>query len=386
MKARTEQLNLNSTIVPRNATQWGPPARWCFWAVIAAAFATFGLAGCSATADSFEPPPGDAETLAFVQGEPVSVGEFRRELSKNYGAAVSKAESAGASQGKGFWKKKIPGVSGPSLPEAAALGGTITPVDLLKAMALESSAWRKALQVWARERGLETDISWESFLEKFHAENARRAQAKLDGEPVYGPPQWVLYTYYDVELAETEYNLKQDLEKEWPLDETELLRLYEEVYKHTTWHPGKVKMEWALADGPNAQQAAEKVWQAALAGEEMESAARAAGIGYNKRGFNLIREHPGSLPEALMQAALNLEEGKISALVKGDGYYWVFKCLEREEGAYLSFEDTRPRIQYDLRQELYKEQLDQRAKKALQLNSQVYEKITEQFIARNDDR
>jgi hypothetical protein len=318
-------------------------------------------------------PIDDFSVVAWVNGEPVSIGEYRYELAKNYTAVLTKAVSAGGRQGKRFWDEKIPGA------------GNITPLEMLKTAAVESSARRKITMLWACEYGLAGDISWRGFLEKFNGENLRRRNALSAGDPVYGPEQFTQKIYYDLVLGETGYELKKALEAKFEFDEGELMRLYESDYRRSAYHPGTISLEYASIrlDAEGSSQTALSLWQAVSGGEEVEVATQRFGAKFYSRGINLMRLPGMGIPPQFQEAMLALSPGEISPVVEYDERYWIFKCVEREGEKYLSFEETRPVITYRLIEADYNKQLDDRMKDAIKINSKVYAKINRKFIIEN---
>jgi hypothetical protein len=332
--------------------------------------AALALAGCAVN---------DYSTAAWVCGEPVSLGEYRHELVKNYSRVLSKTVSAGGIQGKGFWETGITFAD-----SADSMGvitpGVITPLEMLKAAALQSSTRRKVVQIWARERGLADDISYKAFVKNFRDENIRRKEALSRGEPVYGPEQYTQAIYYDLTLAETEHSLKKTLEAGFAVDEGELLRLYEADYRAGTYHPGRTTIDCAFINIDAGGRVAEALRAAVTGGEEMGGAAGSFGAGYRRQSINLLRMPGMGLSAPMQEAARSLEAGGVSRVVEDGEYYWVFKCIEREGEKYLSFDETKPAIMQDLLEKEYKKQLEARMAGACKVNPRVYAKIDEKFV------
>lgn len=342
----------------------------------AAALAFLAAAGCSGFSAGINDNSAginDNSIIAYVHGEPVSFGEYRQELAKNYTKVLTKAVTAGGVQGKTFWTTKLP--------------GGIKPLEMLKAAAMESAVRRKTIQIWAREYGLAGDISWEVFLESFNKENTRRTTALNSGEPVYGPKQFSLNIYYNLELAEAEFAILQKLEAETVPDEAELVRLYREEYRQGTYHPGRTTMDYALIrlDAEDSYRNAQSLRQALVNGEEMEQAAKKFGAAWQRRGINLLRMPAmGGIPDTFKEAVLTLSTGEVSQVLTEGDFYWIYKCFEREEGKYLEFEETRQKIVLDFLRKEYEKQLEARVKNAPEINRQLYAKINTKMILQNN--
>ena len=319
----------------------------------------------------------DSQVIAHVHGEPVVFGEYRQELARNYTAALTRAVTAGGIQGRDFWTTPIPG-------DAKTPGG-ITPLDLIKSMAMESSLRRKAMQLWARELGIVEDISWEAFLAAFNGENLRRANTASAGEPVFGPRQFTQDVFYRLSLTEAEYDIIQILEAEMVFDEDELYRLFHEYYRQSTYHPGIVTMDYALIrlDSENAYHNIHALRQAVADGEEMSLVAPGFGASYYRRTINLLRLPALGLPDSLMQAAAFLGPGEVSPVHEEGILYSIYQCFEREDGDFLPFERARPRIVMDEIRDAFAAQLDIRMKDALVINEDLYSQITTQMILQN---
>ena len=134
------------------------------------------LAGCRPGPTSG--PPDEAESVvATIDGEPVSLAEFRLRLREDRAGVYDYFQSHyGIGDGATFWHGGVAG---------------ITPLDFIKEQALRELTRIKVQQLAARRAGLIGDVSYAAFLQRLQAENARRAAAMTSGVAVYGPPVWM---------------------------------------------------------------------------------------------------------------------------------------------------------------------------------------------------
>ncbi|OUS67905.1 hypothetical protein B1748_35295 [Paenibacillus sp. MY03] len=117
---------------------------------------------------------------------------------------------------KRFWQRDIRGVS---------------PIEKLRELALEDAVAMKAELQLAHELGLTSDVSYASLLEAMEKENARRAKAVANGEPIYGPAKFEERTFIDFYRGKLATLSKESLaESEFaPMDERELVSFYERI-------------------------------------------------------------------------------------------------------------------------------------------------------------
>ncbi|MBY9080775.1 hypothetical protein KIH86_13450 [Paenibacillus sp. HN-1] len=169
----------------------GPPADWSVPGRAAPDQAALGGgAAVMRAAGMFAP-------VAWVNGEPVTSGEFKTRMLELRGEAVAEAAEKGANPGaRNFW--------------AADIGGR-TPLDLLKEKTLHLLIRVKVQELAARKAGIVQDIGYEAFLLRLDAENRLRSSRLRSGEPIYGPQQYSERVYYRYMLANLELALRERL-------------------------------------------------------------------------------------------------------------------------------------------------------------------------------
>jgi len=324
--------------------------------------------------------PGDSEIVAWVSGEPVTVGEFRFELNMNYAAVLTKAVNAGGKQGKRFWDTKISGIA----------DKPVTPLEMLKTAAMGTSERRKIMQIWAKEKGLAAgaggDISWNAFVDSFNKENLRRKNAASTNAPVYGPNQFTRKIFYNLDVSETEFQLKKAVAADYVPDEAELQHLYETDYRPRTYNPGNITVEVASLPKNNddSLNTAQTLQNAVSGGEDMKGACSKFGAEYFNRGINLIHLPAMGFDQPVMAAIMALKPGSVTPVLEQEDSYLIFRCIDRQGEKYLSFEQIKPDIIRGLTDVEFDKQLADRMKDALRINEKVYKRINANFIKNND--
>lgn len=153
----------------------------------------------------------DEDTVAFVNGEPVSEGEFRLLTEANRSDVYRYfREKYGAEDGEGFWNRSF--------------GGEI-PLERLRDVALDAAVKDKIIQLSARKLGLIDDLSFDGLVGRWQDENERRKKTIERGGVIYGPQQIDLTAFRTLELNDLEAKLKRMMEQE--ISDDELMRYYE---------------------------------------------------------------------------------------------------------------------------------------------------------------
>jgi hypothetical protein len=104
------------------------------------------------------------------------------------------------------------------------------PLAKLREVVLEELVRIKVCQGLAKEKGLVRETSFAAFQEEFQRENARRSEAKRQGQVVYGPAQYRMAAYYYIRFGDLIYKLTQALAKEGEaqIPEAEIVKFYQE--------------------------------------------------------------------------------------------------------------------------------------------------------------
>lgn len=149
---------------------------------------------CSAVALASTNAPGVDLTLpdksaivARINGEPVTVAEFRFHLQPRRAEVFRYfARAHRADDRPDFWR--------------VSYGGEV-PLERLHAETLDTLVELKLVQRLAREHGLAHEGSHGAFVQRWAHENARRRDALAAGRVVYGPRQYGAQEFFAVERS-----------------------------------------------------------------------------------------------------------------------------------------------------------------------------------------
>jgi len=85
------------------------------------------------------------------------------------------------------------------------------PTEMLKTRALYEARRCKVQQLLALQKGVSTEINFDSIVANLEQENIRRAEKVRRGEPIYGPKKFTVRTYFASEHDKMVYALKDKL-------------------------------------------------------------------------------------------------------------------------------------------------------------------------------
>jgi len=184
----------------KTITRWAVLAGVAVLAVIALGcvlLASGGRSARSTAASVAGISPQSMTTVVTVDGQGVPVRELELFLVQDRWAAFAYYQQHyGDSDHSGFWTK--------------AYGGE-TPADYLKKLAV-SDAERATVQFnLAHKYGLIPDPGYAAFLSSLAAQNASRAQALSQHQPIYGPEQYTETTYFAYVLSQAGISLTTTL-------------------------------------------------------------------------------------------------------------------------------------------------------------------------------
>ncbi len=158
--------------------------------------------------------PRSMTTVLTVDGQGVPVRELELLLTQDrWEAFAYYQQHYGDSDHPGFWTTAYRGQ---------------TPANYLKKLAI-SDAVRDTVQfVLAHKYGLIPDPSYAAFLSSLAAENASRAQALRENQPIYGPEQYTETTYFTYALSQAAISLQATLvsHRVIPVTDSALERYY----------------------------------------------------------------------------------------------------------------------------------------------------------------
>lgn len=202
---------------PKKNTRWVVPAGAAVLALIALCCAlAFSARGSTrSTAASASPiSPQTMTTVLTVDGRGVPVRELELFLAQDRAEAFAYYQQHyGDNDQPGFW--------------TTAYGGQ-TPANYLKKLAI-SDAVRATVQFnLAHTYSLIPDPGYAAFLHSLAAEDASRAQALSEHQPIYGPEQYTESTYFTYVLGQIGISLQTALieHKVIPVTDSALLQYY----------------------------------------------------------------------------------------------------------------------------------------------------------------
>lgn len=154
--------------------------------------------------------------IATVNGDPISIGEFNRQLGLLRASVIDEfKQTYDADYGKDFWNTRHDGA---------------TPSDVLKRRSLERAVALKIELKLAQSHGLLQGTSEADLLAEMERENQRRSEAARAGQPLYGPLQLNESAFLDFYLSKIRIALQAKLSEEvMPVSDEELLRHYERI-------------------------------------------------------------------------------------------------------------------------------------------------------------
>ncbi len=152
--------------------------------------------------------------IAYINDYPISFEEYELQSKKHKANVYSYfVQKYSIDNEEGFWD--------------TSFGGEV-PSDVLKKWTFDGIKRMKMEQILAKEMGLIDDISYQTFVDSFYAENERRLEAIDNDEIIYGPKQYTLSVYSDYVHSNLVAELMNALEKdELSLTEDDMKSYYE---------------------------------------------------------------------------------------------------------------------------------------------------------------
>ena len=129
----------------------------------------------------------------------------------------------------------------------------------LEELALKECIQTKAEQILALHFDLEEAMSFETFLDCFKQENARRKQMLLQGEIVYGPRQYTLEQYYAYTNNNRRTALCREILRRGMVGEEEIIRFYEAFKESLYKRPDTYQLQIHQVDKETKQEAVKEI-------------------------------------------------------------------------------------------------------------------------------
>lgn len=140
---------------------------------------------------------GENLSVAKIDGEPISVREFRQILIKNRAGIYDYfKQKYGVEDSLKFW--------------STGYNGEV-PAEIARKKTMDECVRIKLQQILARQKGLIQDISYTAFLKDLDAENKRRKKAVENGKALYGPIRYTESEYFNYVFSNMIIKLKEKL-------------------------------------------------------------------------------------------------------------------------------------------------------------------------------
>ena len=161
--------------------------------------------------------PADAAPVMTVNGLPVSVAEYRLVMqSRTAEVSAYFKRTHNRDDGVGYWRDD---------------GAAESPIRKLRELVQTELVRIKVIQGLALKKGVITDASYATFVQKLSAENLRRKKAVAANQVVYGPRQYREAIYYAIIQGEIDHRLRgilvKDPEAALTVSEADIARCYE---------------------------------------------------------------------------------------------------------------------------------------------------------------
>lgn len=153
------------------------------------------------------------QVIGTVNGKEISQGLFMERVRENRaGTYAYFQEKYGVDEEADFWNKEF--------------GGEV-PAEFLKQQALDDCVFIMVQQEMALEKGIISDMSYDSFLQDLKNENERRKQAISQGKVIYGPVEYTEENYFTYVFSNMVIELKRAMAQELMPEDEEIYREYQ---------------------------------------------------------------------------------------------------------------------------------------------------------------
>lgn len=306
-------------------------------------------------------------TVATVDGAPVALGELKMQFDRKRAEAVSHfTETYGADAGdKGFWTTAFDGV---------------TPRDYLIEISMAAAKREKTEQLLMQAYGIAEDITYEGFLNELEAENARRRQAKRNGEAIYGPEEYTPSAYWDYVMSNRRIRLDEKLfgvGGELEPDEETLKAYYEQIKEQYFKQMDDVELlVFSIPyEGLGGGVVTEEDARTALAPVRERAAREGAAArteaekvpGLIVTAFSLNKDTVSSASKTAPVAyeyAKDLPAEEATEVFENQGAYTFLYCVSRESGGYRPFDQHKGEVRAYYGDAAYQRLIDEKTEQA----------------------
>lgn len=313
-----------------------------------------------------ETPSGN-DTVALVNGEPITAAEFDQSLRRQRSAVMDYyRRTYGATVQTGFWRTAYNGE---------------TPADKAKEWALDEAVRKKVLLTLAEAHQLVPGASHEALLEEMRRENARRQAALEAGQPVYGPVRFDESNFTDFYVGKLRVELAERLaERDLEASEEQLLRHYEGIKENLFRLEDEINFTLitvSYADDGQRSDELKRQAEAAIRdiGDRLGKGEDVADIvrSHEANGIiaNLTQEHMDgstaryyykSLPQLYEWLTTSEGAGTVGPIIDNvaEGGLALAYVTDRTAGGYRSYEEQRDNVRkhyLDMKLDVYLERL-----------------------------
>ncbi|TNJ63355.1 peptidyl-prolyl cis-trans isomerase [Paenibacillus hemerocallicola] len=323
---------------------------------------------------------GERAVVAMIDGEPVTVAEFRLIMTARRAEIYRYfQQSYNAGDSSQFW--------------TSSYGGEV-PLQKLKMAAINESATIKVQQLWAKQEGVVQEIGYPAFLRRWEEENASRAKAASRNLIVYGPTRYEKLPYYDIVFGNLAAELKKKLVPSIAPSDRELHDYYErhkeELYKkEDAIHVQVVSVPFPYGDAAGTENlrtamnglrirwlesgAVEPPLQAN--GPESSEISKNWTVGRRTIDDSTLANDTKYSP-LVTEAARKLSGSEVSAVIEESGVFTLLGGVEKTVQGYIPFDEAKTNMKALLLDRRYEEEVMKRVRQAqIRINEPVYNRI-----------
>jgi len=318
-----------------NETKKTPNKSLSIFILVAVLLVTSAIAITAIFSSNNVPAEAIIDVVVFtVNDEPVTLRELENSVLHERNNVVASFILAGADFGDAnFWNEPINGE---------------TPLEVLKETSIQRAARIKVMQIHAMEHGLIDDISYEAFMSAMYEENLRREEMLVEGEVIFGPQEFSESLFFDISVANLEEELRRVLAPELSATEEELREFYASEWQETPAESGWIVIDklyvpymptgYLFRD--EALEKMESLMTHVQGGISFVEIAEQYSSAMYTEQFLALRRGEGDIGQrASIQTAINMSIGDISDIYEDLETWAVLKVVDRNEEAFLGFED-----------------------------------------------
>jgi hypothetical protein len=252
--------------------------------------------------------------------------------------------------------------------------------DSVKAIlieAIQKSIDDKLRKLLAVENGIIEGAGYHNLLSSWHRENEMRKQAKKNNKIFYGPVEFSLSAFYDYQLSQINLRLKEILaQPATDLSESRVLHFYDSVKNQQfTRRDTLFIMEISLVESNDEVLNSLKLDLKIISDSAYfvkKYICRPRKLIIDDTMYRLLSEDN----ESFLQTAVRLKTGEVSSWQTTKDNMYILKCLNRQPGGYIPFDDVRGIIHSRLVDETYSNFLMKKLNSSkIKINSHVVDRI-----------